>query len=413
MKLGWLFGLLVAVAGAAPAAPRDLVLWRHDTGDSEMQASAAAVARFNARQSAWRVRVETLPQGSYQQAVVAAALSGRLPCILALDQPTVPNFAWAGHIRPLEGPLRPAGVDALIAGGRSFYDGKLYAVGQFDVALALFARRSVLQRHGIRMATMERPYGADEFRDILRRLKREGWRHPLNLHAARRDEWPTYTLSPWWQSGGADLVDRRSFRSADGVINGPAALAVGRYLSSLFAERLVPRRPIDDHLFVNGQAAFQYTGSFEYADYKRRIGDDLVVLPPPDFGQGPRVGAGSWQWAVSATCPDPEGGRAFLEQLVSADEIADFSRATGLMPTLPAAADRTPLYRPGGEGRPFFEFARAWATPRPETPAYPVISGAFAKAFQDIRDGGDVAEALDAAADTIRFDIERHHGYGH
>lgn len=408
-----MFGALALLTCAAMASPRELILWRHDTGDSEMQASAAAVARFNAAQSTWRVKVETLPQGSYQQAVVAAALSGRLPCVLALDQPAVPNFAWAGHIRALEGPLRPHGVDALIPGGRSQFAGRLYAVGQFDVALALFARRSVLERHGIRIATMERPYQSEEFRDILRRLKREGWRHPLNLHAARRDEWPSYTLSPWFQSGGADQIDRKTFRSADGVINGPAALAVGRYLASLFAERLVPRRPIDDHLFVSGQAAFQYTGSFEYADYRRRLGEDLIVLPPPDFGHGPRIGAGSWQWALSATCPDPEGVRAFLEHLISVDEIADFSRVTGLMPTLPAAADRTVLYRPGGEGRPFFEFARQWAVARPETPAYPVISGAFAKAYQDIRDGGDVAEALDAAADTIRFDIERHHGYGH
>jgi multiple sugar transport system substrate-binding protein len=49
---------------------------------------------------------------------------------------------------------------------------------------------------------------------------------------------------------------------------------------------------------------------------------------------------------------------------------------------------------------------------RPETPAYPVISSAFAKALQDIRDGGDVAEALDAAADAIRTNLESNHGYG-
>lgn len=409
----WLVSTALALLGAAgQAAPTELVMWRHDTGDSEMQASAAAVARFNARQDRWRVRVETLPQGSYQQAVVAAALAGRLPCLMALDQPSVPNFAWAGHIRALDGPLRPAGADALIPGGRSVYAGKLYAVGQFDVALALFARRSVLQRHGIRLATMAQPYGAEEFRTVLRTLKAAGWRHPLDMHAARADEWPSYKFSPWWQSGGADLIDRRGYRSADGVINGPEAVAVGRYYQSLFAEGLVSRKPIDDHLFTSGRTVFQYSGSFDFADYRRAAGDDLVVLPPPDFGHGPRIGAGSWQWAIAATCAHPDGARAFLEHLVTVDEIAAFSRRTGLMPTLAAAADRTELYGPGGPGRLFFEFARAWAVMRPETPAYPVISSAFAKALQDIRDGGDVAEALDAAADAIRTNLESNHGYG-
>ena len=126
----YLLGAALALAAmAAPAAPQALHVWRHETGDLEMVASAKAVERFNRQQSRWRVVVETLPQGSYQQAVTAAAMTGKLPCVLDLDQPSVPNFAWAGHIQPLEGKLRPAGADALIAGGRSTLKGKLYAVG--------------------------------------------------------------------------------------------------------------------------------------------------------------------------------------------------------------------------------------------------------------------------------------------
>ena len=95
--------LLSLAAAIASAAPIDIKIWRHETDDKEMKASAAAVERFNRGQSAWRIVTETLPQGSYQQAVVAAAMTNKLPCVLDLDQPTVPNFAWAGHIQPLEG----------------------------------------------------------------------------------------------------------------------------------------------------------------------------------------------------------------------------------------------------------------------------------------------------------------------
>ena len=408
-KLFLVAGLL---AGAAGAAPIDIQVWRHETGDSDMRASAAAEARFNRQQSRYRVVTETLPQGSYQQSVIAAAMTKKLPCVLDLDQPSVPNFAWAGHIQPLDGSLRPAGADALIPGGRSTFKGRLYAVGQFDAALALFARKSVLARHGVRLATMARPYSAAEFRDILRGLKRAGFSYPLDLNAQWTGEWVSYAFSPWLQSAGADLIDRKTFTQVDGLLNGDVALGVADFYRSLFTERLVARRPVDDQSFPSGRAAFHYTGSWAAKDYLARLGDDLVVLPPPAFGPQPRIGAGSWQWAVSSSCPHPEGARLFLEHLVSTSEIAAFSAATGLMPTSEAAANATALYRPGAFGRDLFEFARAWGVLRPETPAYPMLSSSFERALKEVREGGDAAEALDRAVEAIQQDLKRNRNYG-
>jgi multiple sugar transport system substrate-binding protein len=408
-----LLALMGSLAAAmAVAAPIDIKLWRHETDDTEMQSSAAAVQRFNQQQSRWRIVTETLPQGSYQQAVLAAAMTRRLPCVLDLDQPTVPNFAWAGHIQPLEGPLRPAGVEALIPGGRSHYKGKLYAVGQFDVALALFARRSVLAQHGVRLATLARPYTAEEFRNILRRLKRAGFAYPLDLNMQLGGEWLAYAFSPWLQSAGADLIDRKSFTVVDGVLNSDAAVAVVDYFRSLFDERLAARKPLDDQSFPSGRSAFHYSGSWSASVYRKKFGDDLVALPPPAFGAQPRIGAGSWQWAVASTCQHTEGARLFLEHLISAPEIAAFATTTGLMPTSEAAADATSLYRPGAFGRAFFEFARAWAVLRPETPGYPMISSAFERAMKEAREGVDSAEALDRAVEAIAQDLKRNRNYG-
>jgi multiple sugar transport system substrate-binding protein len=407
--------LLVLALGAAAAiaAPTDIRIWRHETDDSEMTSSAGAVERFNRAQSRWRIVTETLPQGSYQQAVVAAAMTKKLPCVLDLDQPTVPNFAWAGHIQPLEGALRPAGVDALIPGGRSTYKGQLYAVGQFDVALALFARKSVLARHGVRIATLEQPYRADELRDILRKLKREGFTYPLDLNMQLSGEWLAYAFSPWLQSAGTDLIDRRSFKSVDGVLNSDTAVAVVDYFRSLFEERLASRKPVDDQSFPSGRAAFHYSGSWSARLYRQKFGDDLIALPPPAFGAQPRIGAGSWQWAISSSCPHPEGARLFLEYLISPQEIAAFADATGLMPTSEAAADATLAYRKGAFGRTFFESARAFAVLRPETPGYPMISSAFERALKEAREGVDSAEALDRAVEAIQQDLRRNRNYGY
>lgn len=411
LALAWACGFTGAGAGT-PAAPVPVTLWRHETADTEMNASAAAVARFNQKQSRWRIVTETLPQGSYQQSVAAAAMTRKLPCVLDLDQPAVANFAWAGHIQPLEGALRPAGVDALIPGARSHYKGQLYAVAQFDVSLALFARKSVLARHGVRTATLAQPYTAVEFRDILRRLKAAGYRFPLDVNGQWGGEWVSYAFGPWLQSAGADLIDRRSYTRVDGVLNSDTALRVLDYYQSLFTEKLASRKPVDDQSFPSGRSAFHYTGSWSAPEHQKKFGADLVAMPPPDFGRGPKVGSGSWQWAISSSCPYPEGARLFIEHLISTDEIARFSDATGMIPTSAAAAEATTGYRPGGASRDFFEFARALAVPRPETPGYPMISSSFERALKDVREGGDAADALDRAVEAIQQDLKRNRHYG-
>lgn len=404
---------LAACALPVLAAPVEIRLWRHDTGDAEMAAGRAAVERFNRAQQQWKVVVEAIPQGSYTESITAASLVGQLPCIIAMDQPTVPNFAWAGHIRPLDSLLPKDATARLLEGGKGMYNGHLYSVGQFDVVLALFSRRSILDQLGIRVATMAQPYGAAEFHDVLARAKHSGrYRFPLDVNGRFKGEWYSYAFSPWLQSAGTDLIDRTAYRRLDGILNSEPAIRVGRYYGQLFADRLVERIPADDKAFEQGRVLFHYTGSWKAREYSQRFGNDLVVMPPPDFGHGPKIGAASWQWGITRGCRQPEGAAAFLAHLISTDEIAAASRATGLVPVTTEGAALTEHYRPGGDWRIFFEFASRYAVPRPATPGYPALSAAFEKALADIRSGKDAAEALDEAVEAVEHDIARNNGYG-
>lgn len=408
-----LLPVLAMVASPALAAPIDITVWRHDTGDAEMVASRDMVDRFNRAQDKWKVVVETIPQGTYTESITAASLVGHLPCVMAIDQPAVPNFAWAGTIRPLDRLLPASAVQPLLPGGRGTYQGRLYSVGQFDVVLALFARRSRLAAEGIRVATIDQPYSARELHDILLKAKRAGhYRYPLDLNGKATGEWFSYAFSPWLESAGADLIDRGNYLRVEGVLNGDAAVGVARYYGRLFRDRLAERNPADDKSFEQGRSLLQYTGSWKARDYSERFGDDLVVMPPPDFGHGPRIGAASWQWAVSSSCPYPAGAAAFLEHVLSAREMAEFSRMTGLVPVTADAAALTAHYRPGGAWRIYFDFAARYARPRPATPGYPAISAAFEKSMADVRVGKDAAEAMDEAVETIEHDIARNGGYG-
>lgn len=404
---------LATLAGPGLAAPIEIKAWRHDTGDAEMLASRAMVERFNHSQNKWKVVVEAIPQGSYTESMTAASLVGQLPCIMTIDQAAVPNFAWAGNIRALDDLLPAAAVQPLLPGGRGTYHGRLYSVGQFDVVLALYARRSRLAAEGVRAATVERPYSAQELRAILLKVKHAGhYRYPLDLNGKAKGEWVSYAFSPWLQSAGADLIDRADYLHVDGVLNSGPALDVARYYAHLFKDRLAERNPADEKGFEQGRSLIQYTGSWKAREYAERFGDDLVVMPPPDFGHGPRAGAGSWQWAVSRSCPNPAGAAAFLTHVLSVKEMAEMSRRTGLVPVSAAAAAATEHYRPGGDWRVYFDFAARYATPRPATPAYPAISAAFEKAMADLRGGKEPAEAMDEAVESIEYDLSRNNGYG-
>ncbi len=406
--------LLASCSASAPHDTRtELVLWRNQVGLQEEAATTALVARFNAAQSKWRVVAQSLPQGGYSQSIVAASLAGRMPCIMTVDSPTVASYAWAGHLRPLD-PYVPATTIAQIgpaAVGR--YEGKVYALGQIDAALAIFTKRSILNSVGARVPTLDRPWSGAEFQTLLERLKAGGrYRYPLDL-ATRDDKpsWWTYAFSPILQSFGGDLIDRRTMTSAQGTLNADAALRFGQWFKVLFAKGLVNRKEPDENSFVKGRSALVYTGNWWAADYRTHAGSDLLILPPPDFGHGVKIGGGSWQWAISRTCAHPDGAGDFIRFLLRPENIGAMSDASGGVPVTEAGAAATKAFAPGGDSRVFFELTRRFAVERPSSPAFPTIANAFTAAMRDIMDGGDVRDALDDAVDDIDDTIANNPGF--
>jgi multiple sugar transport system substrate-binding protein len=405
-------------AADAPAASTSgktvLSLWTHSAGnENEMNVISKAVSDFNAMQEEYEVTVEAFPQASYNDSVAAASVAGSLPCILDLDGPTVPNFAWSGYIQPL--PITDAELETMgimpAAVGR--YGDEVYSLGQFDVALLLYARKSVLDQYGIRIPTLEQPWTLDEFNGILQTLKDSGdFEYALDLGTGGSGEWWPYAYSPLLQSFGGDLIDRETFLSAEGVLNGPEAVAWGEWFQNLFVEGLANPTPPDDQAFYQGTTALWYTGSWAANDVVKNLGEDGIFLPTVDFGNGPKIGGASWQWGISSACENPEGAWEFVSYMMEPQQVAAMSAATGLIPTTAAAAALTENYAEGGPYRIFFDMANQFALLRPPTPGYLKLSSEFEQAGIKIRDGGNVQDALDDAVDAIDRDIEDNSGYG-
>src|SRR3954452_8985166 len=189
--------------GGGNAATGELSLWTHNAGNKEELAVVnQIVADYNASQSKYKVKVQAFPQASYNDAVVAAATAKKLPCILDTDAPTVPSWAFAGYLAELNLPQDVVGKQLPSTLGK--YQDKLYSIGYYDAALAIFARKSALTAAGARIPTIDKPWTAAEFNQALAKIKAVG-KYPIAFDLGTGDtgtEWWTYAYSPFLQSFG-------------------------------------------------------------------------------------------------------------------------------------------------------------------------------------------------------------------
>lgn len=407
--------LFVVPAMAQDDDATTVTLWRH-TSDSqlELDESLAQIDAFNESQSEWRVVVEQLPQESYTESITAASLAGTLPCVLDFDGPTVPNFAWAGHIQPLDDYVTDDMLDDLLPSAVGTYQDVIYSIGQFDAAVGIYARQSVLEANDIRIPEgVDDPWTVEEFDAALETLAAlDEFDFAIDMYNAYDGEWWPYAFSPILQSFGGDLIDRDTYLSAEGVLNGPEAEAWGEWFQNLFQSDLADPSPADDQAFPQGRAALAYIGNWAYPGLLEAWGDDLIVLPPVDFGNGPVVGGASWQWGISSTCETPDGAWAFIEFILQPENVGSMSDATGLIPATASGAAMTENYAEDGPLNIFVEISNAFSMMRPPTPAYPVIASTFESAAREIALGADVLDTLDDAVDAIDQNIEDNDGYG-
>ena len=79
---------------------------------------------------------------------------------------------------------------------------------------------------GARIPTLDEPWTKDEFEAALVKIKEGGeFEYPLNLGMADKGEWYPYAFGPILQSFGGDIVDRSTYQTSEGALNGDAAIA--------------------------------------------------------------------------------------------------------------------------------------------------------------------------------------------
>lgn len=393
-------------------------VWFHAGKGEERDTFSKQVEIFNNMQDEIVIDYILLPEGSYNDQVAAAALSGDLPDLLDFDGPNVYNYAWAGYVMPLDkfipsemkSDLLPSIID------QGTYAGKIYALGVFDSGLAIWANKEYLQKAGVRIPKgIDDAWTFEEFNDALEKLQALSeveYAIDFKLNYGQ-NEWYTYAFSPMIQSAGGDLIDRSDYMSADGFLNSRESVKILTWFQNLFKDGYAIVEPAgDDDFYGTKIAALSWVGHWMYGPHTQGLGDDVVILPMPALGDKPVTGMGSWNWGITQQSDNPEAAWKFLEFLMSKEEILRMTNANGAVPARISALNESELYKPGGVMEILADQLKGGvAVPRPITPAYPTITSAFIEAVHNIVTGADVKTELDLAVKKIDQDIEDNNGY--
>lgn len=412
--------LLILNAGIAldthAVSPKIISVWSHeDAGSREFDAIKQAAEQFNHSQHTYRVELTSSLRRDYGNWIHHEAATGTLPCVLELDGPQLAEMAWPQYLQPIDRFVTPELLNDFLPSivAQGIYQGRLYSLGQYDSGVGLWGNRRYLLAAGVRIPTLESPWTLAEFEDALAKLSAlKEVEYAINFSIyVRHDEFYSYAYGPILQGFGGDLIDRRNYPTAKGVLDGPQSVEAMKHFQSWVQKgwtRVVSDRQND---FGEGKAALSWTGHWGYPTYHKTLGKDLVLMPLPDFGKGIKTGMGSWAWGISSTCRDPEGAWAFIAHLLSPSEIVRITNINGAMPARRSALAQSPLYKPQGPLRFFVHQLAIGGVPRPTTPVYGTISKTFAEAVGNIVAGADVQSELSQAADIIDRHIAAHHGY--
>ncbi|MFF4015036.1 ABC transporter substrate-binding protein [Streptomyces sp. NPDC001843] len=396
-------------------------VWAHQGQKSEDAALQNAVKSFNSAQKDIKVQLRLIPANDYTKTITATDAS-QLPDVLEFDGPTMANFVYNKKLAPLDsyvsqGTLANA-TDANKAQGA--IGGKHYGLGMYDSGLGVYGNKKLLDAAGVKYPTgLSDDWTAAQFTAALKALKaKDADGKVLDIQEGNglATEWGTYGFAPVvWSAGGALLKDGK----ASGALDGPAAVSA---LKTFQSWKPYVDANTDGNAFAKRRVALSWVGHWMYPAYSAALGKDMVVLPLPDFGNGPKTGQGSWAWGIGADTKNAKAAGAFLDALLDDANVKAMTSANGAPPATRSALAKSPLYRKGG---PLQLFAEQLAKPcgdtritkscvavtRPLTAGYPTVTAQFSEALNSVYGGADPKDALSKAARAIDRDFSDNAGY--
>ncbi|NGO69146.1 extracellular solute-binding protein [Streptomyces boncukensis] len=281
------------------------------------------------------------------------ALSGdRPPDVVQANQgySDMVAFARAGMLVPLDSyaglyswntrfPRTLLDLNRVSPDGKRFGTGQLYGISQEGEYIGVYYNKKVLRKAGVAPPRT--------WRDLTRALpalKRAG---QLPVQFGNLDKYPaihTFGVLQGQAAGSAEPV-RETVFGRGGGFDTDATRTAARTLADWAERGYLPRgangKGYDDAAkqFADGNGAFLITGTWQLADLRKPMGDDLGFMPPPPAaGRQPvTTGGEGLAWSITAKSRHPGVAAAYLDFLTGA-RAATVMTEEGVLPLVPGKA---------------------------------------------------------------------------
>ncbi|MFC7322440.1 ABC transporter substrate-binding protein [Halobacillus campisalis] len=388
----------------------DVVLdfWIHQTGEDETNAYIERIDAFNEEHEDIFVEAEVIIDdgaSAYSDSINAALVAGNLPDVMAIDGPYVSSFADAGVIRPIDEYIdeetKNQYVDSIIQQGT--YQDKLYSLGAMEASVMLYYNKDIFEEEGIEAAeSLDEAWTWDELMENAKTLTTED-RYGLNLFMNEGvGEWLTFMGAPFTWSNGGSLVSENGME-VDGHLNSPETIESLNYVKSLFEEGVVSESPSQTQ-FEEGDAAMALGGPWiSVSAEEAELNWGMMPYPYKDEKVSP---SGSMAYAITENTEHPEEATELMKWMTNEESAITVSEATGMPPAQKSAFDSMEKY----DELPYSimkEQVLETAHARPSTPAYPVVTDAYAQAFHAAALGEDVEAVIDQQINRVEREMKR------
>lgn len=393
-----------------------LTFWRNGGNVAENKAFEEIVSSFEEANPNILVNMKSIPYSDYEIRLRTELAAGNPPDILTIDSPTLALYANTGSLLSIDPYMRKEGKiddipDSTLKG--LSYKGQIYLAPIVESSIALYYNKHLLKDAGIHLPSEDpnKPLTWDEVLEIAKKVNNPA-KGIIGIDPAQGfndGEAPAYFKTPLLWQFGANILSPDG-TTASGHLDSNEALEALQFYQDLYHKYGVASFEIPAGAFETGKLAMTVLGSWTLADLEKnhpdfKLGEDFGVTPlPKDKFQF--VPNGGWALGITSKSKHPKEAWEFIKYVTGYEGMKKYVTITGDVPARYSVAKDFPELNEYPKNI-FLQQTQKYSRNRPVTPAYPVVSDAIRKLFEDVGIGGkDVNASAKEAVEKINAGLK-------
>ncbi|MGZ0152945.1 ABC transporter substrate-binding protein [Kribbella sp. WER1] len=399
----------------------EITFWQQQFEPYQQKWFKTYVDKFNASQTAVKVKYQVVPGDTWTQKLKAAQAAGTQPDVATTNYGGIPAGVANGQFAELDGLLPDKVWDDIKPNVADFVKvgGKHYAYPMLvEPSTVLYYRKDLVKAAGLDPNTPPKTW--DELLTWAQKLTKGNVKGMTMASVAPDIGWSSWGLQ-YNACGHLPINDDWSAANAkDGCYT-----KLFQLYQTLFQKGWMPQQPkvgyADASPYGQGQVAMMADGSWAVGQLKQSFPamiKNTAVAPFPSVdgdASKPTATLGGWTLTVDGKSKKKEAAAKFIDYLLAGDPavMADFFRQSGFSKyTVRTSVDKALASDPAATSDPFMKIISEQVVAHGKAePAYPFdISLAFATAIESVMKGkSDIPSATQKASDAIDRVIKQQH----